>query len=310
MQILIEVTLPVFLIIAVGYVSALKGVFTESNIEGIVRFSQELAIPCLLFVAISGLDLTGGFAAQPIVAFYIGSLVCFFAGLFGARYLFDRDWEDAVAIGFTAFFGNTVLLGLPITDRAFGQDALANTYVIVALHAPFCYVLGIFAMELVKQKGTSFGEALIKVLEAVARNTLMIAITLGFGFSILNIEIPRLIHEPLDLIARAAIPAALFGLGGVLVRYRPEGDFKVIIWVCFLSLVIHPLITLILGRPVFGLPDHMVQSATITAAMAPGVNAYIFSNMYGRGQRVAASSVLTGTAASIITASLWVHTLA
>ena len=51
------------------------------------------------------------------------------------------------------------------------------------------------------------------------------------------------------------------------------------------------------------------RSAVITAAMAPGVNSYIFASMYGRAKRVAASSVLLATAASILTAWLWLGLL-
>jgi predicted permease len=43
--------------------------------------------------------------------------------------------------------------------------------------------------------------------------------------------------------------------------------------------------------------------------MAPGVNAYIFANMYGHARRVAASSVLIGTALTLVTAWLWLHVL-
>jgi malonate transporter len=39
--------------------------------------------------------------------------------------------------------------------------------------------------------------------------------------------------------------------------------------------------------------------------MAPGVNTYIFANLYGSARRVAAASVLVGTAASIVTVWLW-----
>ena len=40
------------------------------------------------------------------------------------------------------------------------------------------------------------------------------------------------LRSAVDMMARAAIPAALFGLGGVLFRYRPEGDKATIAMVC------------------------------------------------------------------------------
>ena len=102
-----------------------------------------------------------------------------------------------------------------------------------------------------------------------------------------------------------ALPAALFALGGILVRYRPEGDIKVIAMVCVLSLLVHPSVTWLLADRTFRLDRDLIRSSVITAAMAPGINAYIFANMYERAKRVAASSVLVGTALSIITVSAW-----
>jgi hypothetical protein len=45
------------------------------------------------------------------------------------------------------------------------------------------------------------------------------------------------------------------------------------------------------------------------AAMAPGVNAYLFAHQYGHARRVAASAVLIGTAASMVTGAFWIWLL-
>jgi len=100
----------------------------------------------------------------------------------------------------------------------------------------------------------------------------------------------------------------LFGLGGVLLRYRPEGDMKTIGFVCGLTLIIHPAVTFGLGKA-FGLTVDQMRSAVVTAAMAPGVNAFLFANMYGVAKRVAASTVLLATAGTIFTAWGWLHIL-
>jgi predicted permease len=94
----------------------------------------------------------------------------------------------------------------------------------------------------------------------------------------------------------------LFGLGGVLFRYRPEGDLRTIGYVCLVSLIAHPAITWTVGTAT-GLTTGQFRSAVLTASMAPGVNAYIFANMYGVAKRVAASSVLLATGLSIL--SIW-----
>ncbi|WP_413850236.1 AEC family transporter, partial [Albidovulum sp.] len=71
---------------------------------------------------------------------------------------------------------------------------------------------------------------------------------------------------------------------------------------------LHPAITWSLGQAL-DLGQGPLRSAVVTAAMAPGVNAYLFANMYGVAKRVAATSVLVATAASILTVPVWLSLL-
>ncbi len=310
MTILFEVTAPVFLLIGAGYFLVWAGFFTDSHIQGIMGYAQGFAVPCLLFSAIFDMNLAHGLQPAYIASFYVGSIACFLCGLLGCRYLFKRDWEDAIVVGFTALFGNTVLLGLSIISRAYGGSALEATFALVSLHAPFCYFIGITAMEAARADRAGALPTARKVSRAIFRNALMAGIFLGFIFNIFGIPLPEIVGDALEMIAASALPAALFGLGGVIVRYRPEGDIRLILFVCALSLGLHPVIAWLFSGPVFGLETDLVRSAVITSAMAPGVNAYIFSSMYGRARRVVASSVLFATVLSILTASGWLLILA
>ncbi|MFG5384531.1 AEC family transporter [Yoonia sp. R2-816] len=308
MAALIEVILPVFLVIGFGYLAVWKGYFSDAGVDGLMKFTQGFAIPCLLFRAISTLDLGQNFDLALLGSFYIGALAGFLAGLFGGRYLFHRDWEDSVAIGFCCLFSNSLLLGLPITERAYGASALEANYAIIAVHSPFCYAVGITAMEVARNRGGNIASLPGKVLRAMFRNALIVGITLGLIVNIGGIPVPGVMTDALDLMVRAALPAALFGLGGVLYRYRPEGDMRTILYVVAVSLVLHPAIVWGLAR-FNDLGIDATRSAMLTAAMAPGINAYVFANMYGKARRVAASSVLMGTGLSILTVWCWLYVL-
>ena len=308
MSILLQVILPVFLVIGFGYLAVWQKWFSDSGVEALMKFTQTFAIPCLLFQAVSTLDLSQTFHFALLGSFYFGAVCGFCLGLFGARFLFKRTWDDSVAIGFCCLFSNSVLLGLPITERAYGTAALTANFAIIAVHAPICYGIGITVMELVRGRGSSAPELLRKVLQAVFKNALVIALGLGFFVNLLGIILPVVLTDGLDLLATSALPAALFGLGGVLVRYRPEGDLRVIFYICAISLLVHPSLVWITGH-YFELSDTDFRSAVLTAAMAPGINAYIFANMYGTARRVAASAVLISTALTIITASFWLFAL-
>lgn len=311
MNALIEVILPVFLVIGFGYAAARWLAFGEAAVDGVMRFAQNFAIPCLLFRSIAGLDLGADADLGLFLSFYIGAFSCFFLGFLGARLIFDRPPEDSVAIGFACLFSNSLLLGVPITERAYGTTALAGNFTIIALHSPMFYTFGIIAMELARSHGraTHLGHLIPQILRGILRQPLVIGVLSGLAFNLAGLTVPAALSGALDMMARSAVPASLFGLGGVLLRYRPEGDMKAIAMVCTLSVIVHPAITYALGRWVFGLDVNQLRSAVMTASMAPGVNAYLFAHLYGVAKRVNASAVLIGTTASILTIWIWLQIL-
>lgn len=310
MTALIDVILPVFLILGFGFAAARSGLMSESAVDGVMRFAQNFAVPCLLFKSIAGLDLSSEFSLPLFAAFYAGAFTGFGLGYLGARLIFGRPAQDAVAIGFVCLFSNTLLLGLPITERAYGPDALAANYAIIAVHSPLLYAFGITVMELTRSHGLGLspGRLVAQVGRAILSQPLVIGILAGLSVNLSGLPLPGVVWSAVDMMVRAALPAALFGLGGVLHRYRPEGDMKTIAMVCAISLIVHPSITYGLGWGL-GLDVAQMRSAVLTAAVAPGVNAFLFANMYGVAKRVAASSVLLATAACIFTTWGWLALL-
>lgn len=308
MEALIQVILPVFLVIGFGYAAVWRGLFSDAGVDGLMKFTQNFAIPCLLFRAVSTLDLGQNFDWRLLVSFYSGALSGFAVGLLGARLMFHRTWEDSVAIGFIGLFSNSLLLGIPITERAFGTEALTANYAIIAVHSPICYGVGLTAMEIVRNRGAGLVRTSGAIFRSMFRNALVIGIVLGLTVNLSGFPLPAVVADAVDLMVKAALPAALFGLGGVLTRYRPEGDLRTILFACATSLVLHPTVVWGMGS-MLGLSTGQFRSAVLTAAMAPGVNAYIFANMYGAARRVAASAVLIGTLGSILTVWVWLAIL-
>lgn len=306
----LPIILPVFLLVIAGWLARWRRLMEDGHVDGLMRFAQSFAVPCLLFRGISRLDLAAHFDAALLISFYGGALICFALGMAGARFIFGRSDEDSVAIGFCALFSNSLLLGLPIMERAYGAGAVQGNYAIIAIHAPMLLGLGITVMEFTRARraGTSLRRLPAKVAAAMFRNALVIGIALGAAVNLTHLPLPEVLEDGLDLITRAALPTALFALGGILYRYRPEGDARVIGMVTLLSLVVHPALAWGLGTAL-GLGADNFRSLIVTASMAPGINAYLFASIYGTAKRVAASAVLISTAVSILTASVWISLL-
>lgn len=311
MTALLDVILPVFLVIGFGFVAARWLGFREASVDGVMHFAQGFALPLLLFASIARLDLGRALDAGLMLSFYIGAFSGFAAGFLAGRWLFDRPLTDSIAFGFVGLFSNSLLLGVPITERAYGPSALEGNFAIISIHAPVFYAFGITLMELARSRGLGLTAVTLirQVARAILTQPLVIGILCGFAVNLSGLGLPAIAWSAIDMVIAAALPAALFGLGGVLHRYRPEGDLRAIAVLSAVSLVLHPGITWALGTQVFALDDAALRSAVLTAAMAPGVNAYVFANLYGVAKRVAASTVLIGTALSIASVWAWLQVL-
>ena len=308
MSSLLDVIIPVFLIIGFGYCTVWIKLFSIDTIDGLMKFTQNFAIPVLLFNAISKVDLLNIFNLNLFFSFYIGATAGFIIGFLASHFIFNRPLEDSVAIGFCCLFSNSVMLGLPITERAYGNNALQHNFAIVSIHAPFCYFLGITVMEMIKSTEKSVSRKSVIILKAMFSNALVIGIVLGFLVNIFGVNLAKSIQASVDMITGVALPAALFGMGGILYQYRPEGDAGPIFMICAVSLIIHPAIVWGFAHQL-NLTDAQMRSAVITAAMAPGINTYVFANMYGTAKRVASTGVLLSTALSIGTVWVWLSLL-
>ena len=61
MQVLLDVILPVFMVIGLGYAAVWRELFTSENIDALMKFAQSFAIPFLLFKGMTEIDLEQSF---------------------------------------------------------------------------------------------------------------------------------------------------------------------------------------------------------------------------------------------------------
>ena len=308
MSSLIEVILPVFLIIGIGFIAAKLKWLPSTAVDGVMLFTQRFAIPCLLFNAMANIEISNYFNFLLIISYFTPSLIGFFLGILISRHLLKYSLEKSVVIGFCCLYSNSLMLGLPIMEQAYGTNSLGPNYAIIALNTPFCYVTGIIFMEFVKGRGNGFTSTVGKAVKGIFNNILVLSILLGVLVNVLEVIIPTTIDNAINIIIKAAIPTAIFGLGGVLARYKVNGDILPVLVIAFIALLMKPSLGFYLGE-YNQLDKDSIRAVVLTAAMAPGLNAYIFANMYNTGTKIAATSVLFSTALSVFTLWYWLGAL-
>lgn len=307
---LLLIVLPVFLLVGFGYASVRTRIFPDAGVDALIRFATNIAVPALLFRAIYVLDLSAALRIDHLASFYGAAILCFVGAILASRLIWRRRPGEAVAVGFSALFSNSVLLGLPVFERAYGEGPqMEPVFALIAFHAPVCYLVGIMTMEFSRRDGVPLAQAVAATARQMFRNALTIGILLGLLMNVGSVPIPEPVMAVVDMLAAAALPIALFGLGGVLTRYRMRAEVSEATMVSVFSLIVHPLLAWGLTAHIFDLPPDFVRAAVLIAAMPPGVNGYIFASMYNRAVGTAASTVLLATALSVFTTTFWLWVL-
>lgn len=293
------ILLPVFGLIAAGYGIAHTRLLSAEGARGIGNFVYYLAIPALLFhsLALGGVGEAGH--GRIIAAYFLGAVIVFALGLALGRWGFGVGLREQGVLAVNASFGNTVQMGVPLVLAAFGPPGLRPLTLIIALHAIVLLTLATVVIELGRGRG-GIGGTLRAAMAALATNPIILAIVVGFLWSLTHWPLPAALAEFLNLLGAAASPCALFALGAALSRFRLASGAHESAAIVGLKLLLQPLLVWGLGH-LFGLAPLDLAVATVAAALPIGMNAFILAQRYEVYVARSASAVVLSNLLSMLT---------
>ncbi len=312
---ILNIILPVFALIAVGYVAALTGLLKADVGDALSRFIFVIAIPALLIKVMATADFSGASPWALWGGYFTGvAMVWFIARLVIMRF-FGRDYRAAVIAGVSAGFSNLVLTGIPLITRAWGEEGIAILVLLVAVHMPTMMLASTLLMEhAVRADGVEKSSYnLIGLVQNIIRNLLKNAIILGLLFGILwritSLPFSGLPADLIRTIGATAGPLALISIGLSLNKYGIRGNLKQASILATLSLIVMPLFVYGLTTYLFHLPPLWIKVAVLGAALPTGVNAYLFASHFKVAEGLATNTIILTIISSLVTLSFWLWVL-
>jgi malonate transporter and related proteins len=299
---LLFIVLPVFLLIASGYVARFFNLLSARTGDGLSDFVFTLAVPCLLFRTLAKAELP---LVQPWgywIAYFTGVAICWTLATMIATRLFQRSGTAAVACGFSAAQSNTVLIGIPIIFKVFGEAGAVPLALLLAVHLPLTMTA---ATLLAEGRQASFRQ----ILRRLVSQPIIVGILVGVLARPFAGALPQPLWTVTDALAGAAVPCALVTLGIALHRYGLESGLKLPLVLSALKLGLHPLIVYCLATMVFDLPPAWTGVAVMFAACPCGINAYLFAERYKDGMAEASTAIALSTLLSVLTMVGWLAVL-
>ena len=302
-----EVVFPVFALIAIGYALGKSPLLAgEAGIQALTNFVFYAAIPALLF-RLFGRGLPEGGIEWSIVLGYFAATLLHFALAMGiSRFVFRNPNVELGLAGMTASFSNTVLMGIPLVYTAFGEAGMLPLLMIVTFHPMILIPLATIITETMRGDAGERRSPLVIIfnsIKSLAVHPVILGMLAGIAFGMTGWTLPVVLDRLIDMLSRAATPAALCALGASLTRFSIAGDIKESLTLVALKLAALPFLVWVFTAHVFENDPLWVTVATINAAMPAGVNAFLLARYYGTYTQRSASAILIGTGLSVVTVS-------
>ncbi|WP_259781469.1 AEC family transporter [Aestuariispira ectoiniformans] len=305
MEIVVNIVLPVFGVVVLGYVASKLGWFGAEAERGLGQFVFNFAVPLLLLRSIGTADLPESVPWGYFLSFYLSVGICYAMGMLLARYVFKRHYGGQVITGFGYGFGNNVLLGLPLIFTAIGDKAAVPFFIILSVHGLILFTTTTLLLELERNKdGQKIGAFVRQVGKSLITNPILLGIYAGLILNLTDIGVPGPLDPITELIGRAVTPCALFSLGASLTKYGIAGRIGQSAVMVICKLILLPLMVYGFATYVFDVDPFWRMIAVLMAAQPSGVMVYIFAQRYGTGQAIATTSIFLSTTASIVTLSV------
>ena len=310
MQAVLDIVLPVFGLVLLGYGIARTPLLGEEGVRGLSNFVFYVAIPVLLFRSVSTLKVPDAIDPMLPVAYFGATLTIFAIAVLAGRASFSLPFDHAALFGMTSTYSNLVMLGIPIVYLALGDVGLVAILFIIAVHALALLTLTTLIIELARGHGGTWRRSLFASARGLFKNPVILSLIAGLLWGATGLQLPNSVERLADMLKAAAPAVALFAVGASLTGFRLIGDPLQSASIVVVKLLIMPAAVWLTARYVFELNPLNVAVATLAAAMPSGVNAFLLANAYDTYRERTATAVVVSTALSVITVGLLIAAFA
>lgn len=288
----INVTIPVFLVMVIGYFLKQIGILNEEFVKVCNKFNFTVTLPFLLFRDISSVDIKAVFDLEYVLFCALATTVCFWT-IWGGAKLFIKDKSIIGAFVQASFRSSAAIIGLAFIQNIYGQSAMGPLMMIGAVPLYNVYAVLVLTFEGESPDGKKDTGRIKKACINILKNPIIIAILLGLVVSLCNIQFPVIINKTVNNIAQLATPLALIGMGAGFEGAKALGKIKPTLAAAFIKLVLQAAVFV----PVavwMGFDGEKIIAILVMLAAPTTPSCYIMAkNMNNDGVLTASTVVVT-----------------
>lgn len=297
----LEVTLPLFAIIALGYSAKKIDFLTPDFFAQLNRLVYYLMLPAMLFARVSRIEFNTGQFGMGAFA-YLVTVLTILAIAFVSTIRLDPASRGAFVQG--AFRSNLAYLGIPLVAAVVGDVGIPIAAGVLVMGVLAHTILTVVMFRVLDPRERQ--ASLLRRLRTLLFNPLIASIVLGVVVSYLQVQIPQFIADTLDLLARSSLPMVLLIVGYTLSFGQIRRQLGISTALVLFKLVLMPSVAYVLFRFAFDAPPAVVATGTIMAGMPTAVMSQTFAKAFNSNESVASVAVTVTTLGAAVTFPLLV----
>lgn len=295
---ILNALVPVFLVIALGFVIRRKDFEGEALWAPLDQINYYVLFPALLCYTLAVADIALGEVGAMAAALAAGMLAMVVLLMLSKRFLPMTGAEFSSVFQGAARWNSFVALAA--IASLWGKPGLTLAAVAVAVMVPIANIVSVTVLT--RYAGaTPAGPATVAKL--LARNPLILACAAGIALNLTGIGLPGPLATTFKIVGDASLTLGLLAVGAGLQIVNVLEKKWIVLYTSFLKLIAMPVIMmgfcLLFG--VDGLPRLVVL---ICAAVPGATSSYMLARQLGGDMHLMASLITGGTLLAVVTMPL------
>lgn len=299
-------TIPIFLVMVLGYVLKRLRIVDEPFVKTLNSFNYRVTLPVLLFKDITESDFKHVWDTKYVLYCFLVTLVCISVLWLGAG-LFYKNKAQLGELVQASYRGSAAVLGIAFIQNIYGNAGMAPLMIIGTV--PLYNIAAVLILSFTKPEGAGFSrETLKKSLCDIGKNPIILGILLGMAASLLPFEFPVIINKTIQNISVLATPLALLGLGAGFEGRKALAEMKPTLFATFVKLFLQPALFLPLAA-FLGFRNEKMVAILIMLGAPTTVSCYIMAKNMGHKGVLTSSVVVMTTFLSSLSLTFWLFLL-
>ncbi|MDN6900720.1 AEC family transporter [Oenococcus sicerae] len=271
--------LMIILMVAVGYVLADRGWFTEDSTKLIARLVTQIALPPYMISSITN-DFSKGELLHmlPDLRYPVLSMLILYALSILIVHLIKVKPKHKGLFESMFFNSNTVFVGLPINLAIFGPKSSPYVLVYYMANTTIFWTLGVY---LIQRDGQKDPEVSLKAVMQKIFSAPLIGFIIGVLLVVLNIHLPSFLMKGFNYMGALTIPLSMIFIG-ISVHKAGIKNMEInrdSLGVLSGRFLFAPMLMMLLVLP-SSMPILMKQVFILQSCMPVMTNAPVVSKMY------------------------------